>query len=78
MHQLLSFKCKFPNHFAFTLGHYLFLLFLVKFRDERSGWLVEHWELRKSRFLVWEGFGYQLWMQKLVMEHLLFERWCEE
>ena len=29
MHQLLRFKSKFPNHFAFTLGLYLFLLFLV-------------------------------------------------
>ena len=29
MHRLLCFKSKFPNHFAFTLGHYLFLLFLV-------------------------------------------------
>ena len=27
MHQLLCFKSKFPNHFAFTLGCYLFLLF---------------------------------------------------
>ena len=29
MRQLLCFKSKFPNHFAFTLGRYLFLLFLV-------------------------------------------------
>ena len=29
MHQLFSFKSKFPNHFAFTLGRYLFLLFWV-------------------------------------------------
>ena len=29
MHQLLRFKSKFPNHFAFTLGCCLFLLFLV-------------------------------------------------
>jgi hypothetical protein len=27
MHQLLCFKSKFPKHFAFTLGRYLFLLF---------------------------------------------------
>ena len=25
MHQLLYFKSKFPNYFAFTLGRYLFL-----------------------------------------------------
>src|ERR1700738_3562061 len=31
MHQLLRFKSKFPNHFVFTLGCYLFLLFLVHF-----------------------------------------------
>ena len=31
MHQLLRFKSKFPNHFAFTLGRYLFLLFLIHF-----------------------------------------------
>ena len=31
MHQLLRFKSRFPNHFAFTLGRYLFLLFLVHF-----------------------------------------------
>jgi hypothetical protein len=31
MRQLLCFKSKFPNHFVFTLGHYLILLFLVKF-----------------------------------------------
>ena len=31
MHQLLCFKSKFPNHFAFTLGCYLFLLFWVYF-----------------------------------------------
>ena len=31
MHQLLRFKSKFPNHFAFTLGRSLFLLFLVHF-----------------------------------------------
>jgi hypothetical protein len=31
MRQLLCFKSKFPNHFAFTLGCYLFLLFLVEF-----------------------------------------------
>jgi hypothetical protein len=30
MHQLLRLKSKFPNHFAFTLGHYLFLLFWVQ------------------------------------------------
>jgi hypothetical protein len=30
MHRLLCFKSKFPNHFAFTLGHYLFLLFEKK------------------------------------------------
>ena len=29
MHQLLCFKSKFPNHFAFTLGRDLFLLFWV-------------------------------------------------
>ena len=29
MHQLLYFKSKFPNHFAFTLGRYLILLLLV-------------------------------------------------
>ena len=29
MRQLLCFKHKFPNHFAFTLERYLFLLFLV-------------------------------------------------
>ena len=28
MDQLLCFKSKFPNHFMFTLGCYLFLLFL--------------------------------------------------
>ena len=28
MHQLLRSKSKFPNHFAFTLGRYLFMLFL--------------------------------------------------
>ena len=32
MHRLLCFKSKFPNHFAFTLGSYLFLLFLVHFK----------------------------------------------
>ena len=31
MHRLLCFKSKLPNHFVFTLGHYLFLLFLVPF-----------------------------------------------
>ena len=31
MHQLLCFKSKFPNHFVFTLGRYLLLLFLVHF-----------------------------------------------
>jgi hypothetical protein len=31
MRQLLCFKSKFPNHFVFTLEHYLILLFLVKF-----------------------------------------------
>ena len=31
MHQLLCFKSKFPNHFAFTLGRYLFMLFWVQF-----------------------------------------------
>jgi hypothetical protein len=31
MGQLLCFKNKCPNHFAFTLGCYLFLLFLVQF-----------------------------------------------
>ena len=31
MHQLLRFKSKFSNHFAFTLGRYFFLLFLVHF-----------------------------------------------
>ena len=31
IHQLLCFKNKFPNRFAFTLGRYLFLLFLVHF-----------------------------------------------
>jgi hypothetical protein len=31
MCQLLCFKSKFPNHFAFTLGYYLFMLFLVQF-----------------------------------------------
>ena len=29
LHQLLCFKSTFPNHFAFTLGGYLFLLFLA-------------------------------------------------
>ena len=29
MHQLLYFKSKFPNHFAFTFGRYLFLLFWI-------------------------------------------------
>ena len=28
-YRLLCFKSKFPNHFAFTLGRYLFLLFFV-------------------------------------------------
>ena len=31
MHRLFCFKSKFPNHFAFILGRYLFLLFLVQF-----------------------------------------------
>ena len=31
IHQLLSFKRKFPNHFAFTIGRYLFLLLLIQF-----------------------------------------------
>ena len=31
MHRFLCFKSKFPHHFAFTLGHYLFLLILVQF-----------------------------------------------
>jgi hypothetical protein len=31
MHQLLRLKSKFPNHFAFTLGRYLFLLLWVQF-----------------------------------------------
>ena len=31
MHQLLCFKSKFPNHFPFTLGCCLFLLFLIQF-----------------------------------------------
>jgi hypothetical protein len=31
MRQLLCLKSKFPNHFAFTLGRYLFMLFLVQF-----------------------------------------------
>ena len=61
MHQILSFKCIFLNHFVFTFECYLFLLFLVKFRDE-------HWELHKSRSLLGEGFGYRLWMRRLVME----------
>ena len=30
MHQLLCFKSKFLNHFAFTLERYLFLLFWVQ------------------------------------------------
>jgi hypothetical protein len=30
MRQLLCFKSKIPNHFAFKLGCYLFLLFLVQ------------------------------------------------
>ena len=29
VHQLLCFKSKFPNHFVFTLGRYLILLFWV-------------------------------------------------
>jgi len=37
MHRFLcSCSCKFPNYFAFTLGCYLFLLFLVQFKNERS------------------------------------------
>jgi len=39
MHQLLCFKNKFLNHFAFTLGCYLFLLLLVQIWDEYSGCL---------------------------------------
>ena len=31
MRQLLCFKSKLPNHFAFTLGRYLFLLFFITF-----------------------------------------------
>ena len=31
MHQLLYFKSKFSNHFAFTLECYLFLLIMVMF-----------------------------------------------
>jgi hypothetical protein len=31
MRQLLCFESKFPNHFVFTLGHYLILFVLVKF-----------------------------------------------
>ena len=31
MHRLLCYKSKFPNHFAFTLERYLFLLCLVHF-----------------------------------------------
>ena len=31
MHQLLYFTSKFPSQFLFTLGRYLFLLFLVQF-----------------------------------------------
>ena len=31
MHGLLCLKSKFPIHFAFALGHYSFLLFLVQF-----------------------------------------------
>jgi len=37
MHQFLNFKSKFSNHFAYTLGYYLFLLFLVQFENELSG-----------------------------------------
>ena len=29
MHRLLCFEIKFPNHFAFTLGRYLFMLFYL-------------------------------------------------
>jgi len=37
MHRFLcSCSCKFPNYFVFTHGCYLFLLFLVRFKDERS------------------------------------------
>ena len=35
MHQVLIFKCKFPNHFAFTLGPYWFVHFFIQFMDER-------------------------------------------
>jgi hypothetical protein len=31
MHQLLCFKSEFSDHFAFTLGRFLFMLFLVNF-----------------------------------------------
>jgi len=33
-------KNKFPNQLTFTLGHYLFALFMVNFRDECSSWLL--------------------------------------
>jgi len=35
----LCFKSKLPNYFAFILVHYLFMLFLVQFRDEHGGLL---------------------------------------
>jgi len=40
IHGLLYFKSKFPNHFASTLGRFLFLQFLIQIRDERSQWMV--------------------------------------
>jgi len=50
MHPLFCFKSKKFNHFAFTFRCYLFQLFLVKFWDEHSSWLVFSHEITKNHF----------------------------
>jgi len=50
MHQFLCFcSCKIPNYFAFTLGCYLFWLFLVQFKNERNVQLQLKFFIRKDR-----------------------------
>jgi len=46
-YRFFDFKSQFPNYFVFTLGHYLFVLFLVQFGNEPSNQLW--FFLRKDR-----------------------------
>ena len=64
VHQLLCFKSKFPHHFAFTLGSYLFLLFLVHLFNVEVNYILIYIDRERER----ENYSFSLkWYYLLIL-----------